>query len=227
MRSAIGTILLVAILLAVLLIGFGIYREVQQATGPVANLGGGLATQVSEIIHPTPTIYPDPITVIREVQSLTRLETAQYTIEKVVTAEIGQETFSFLFGDRLLFVAHGVVIAGVDFAKMSTSDLRVDPEGRAYVVLPQPEVFVATLDNEKSYVYDRQTGLLTKGDITLETQARQIAEQEIRKAALEDGILELAGTNARNYMERLLKALGYTEVTFIIPTPGPSGTPSG
>ncbi len=227
MREWFPRLILIAILIGLFVFGYGIYRAIRQAAQPVAGLGSDLATDVAEIIHPTPTIYPDPVTVIREVQSLTRLETAQYSIEKVITAETGQDALAFLFGDKLLFVAHGTVIAGVDFSKMSPTDLRVDPEGRAYIVLPEPEVFVATLDNDKSYVYDRQTGLLTKGNINLETRARQAAEDAVRDAALEDGILELARTNARNYMENLLRTVGYTEVVFIIPTPLPSGTPSG
>ena len=54
---------------------------------------------------------------------------------------------------------------------------------------PPAEVFIATLDNQKSYVYDRETGIFTKGVNDLETLARQAAEQEILKAAMEDGIL--------------------------------------
>ena len=227
MREWFPRLILIAILVGLFVFGYGIYRAIRAATLPMAGLGSDLATNVAEIIHPTPTIYPDPVTVIREVQSLTRLETAQYSIEKVITAEAGQDALAFLFGDKLLFVAHGTVIAGVDFGKMAPTDLRVDAEGRAYVVLPDPEIFVATLDNEKSYVYDRQTGLLTRGNINLETQARQVAEDAIQDAALEDGILELARTNARNYIERLLQTVGYTEAVFISPTPLPSGTPSG
>ena len=227
MKDPLSRILLGAILLAVVIIGYLLVRETRKVTQPVADVGGGLATKVAEVIHPTPTIYPDPVTVIKDIQALTRLETAQYTVEKVVTAEIGQDAFPFLFGDKLLFVAHGVVIAGVDFGKMAPDDLRVDSEGRVYVILPAPEVFVATLDNEKSYVYDRQTGIFTQGSIDLETQARQVAENEIRKAALEDGILDLADRNAKAYMERLLESLGYTEVVFVEPTPGVVPTPSG
>ena len=87
------------------------------------------------------------------------------------------------------------------------------------MIVPAAEVFVATLDNEKSYVYDRQTGLFTKGDVNLETQARQVAEQEIKKAALEDGILTLAQNNAESYLERLLRSLGFTAVIFVQATP--------
>jgi len=37
-----------------------------------------------------------------------------YTVEKLITAETNQGVLASLFGDRLLFVAHGYVIAGID-----------------------------------------------------------------------------------------------------------------
>jgi len=89
------------------------------------------------------------------------------------------------------------------------------------VIVPAAEVFVATLDNEKSYVYDRETGLLTHGDVNLETLARQAAETEIEKAAREDGIIKLAQDNAAAFLERLLKSLGFKEVVILQGTPLP------
>jgi hypothetical protein len=79
------------------------------------------------------------------------------------------------------------------------------------------------LDNEKSYVYDRDTGLLTKGDINLEASARRAAEDEIEKAALEDGILDLARQNGENYLYRLFREPGYPEVIF---SEGAADTPT-
>ena len=81
--------------------------------------------------------------------------------------------------------------------------------------LPEPEIFVVDLDNEKSYVYDRETGLLTKGDLNLETQARQLAEKEIQKAAEEDEILLQAEKNAEYIMQRILEGLGFDDVVFV------------
>ena len=165
------------------------------------------------ILHPTPTILPDPVTIINQIRPLARLETIQYTVEKVITAEVGQGTLAPLFGDRLLFVGHGYVTAGVDLAKLSSEDL-VFEDGQMNVHLPSAEIFTATLDNSKSYVYDRETGLLTHGDINLETTARQAAEEQISQAALEDGILEQAQANAESFIQSLLNKLGYTQVTF-------------
>jgi len=85
------------------------------------------------------------------------------------------------------------------------------------VQLPNAEIFDATLDNDKSYVYDRHTGLLTHGDINLETTARQAAEDLIRQAALDDGILAQAQANAETFIESLLNKLGYSQVLFIHP----------
>jgi hypothetical protein len=202
---------------------FAVRESMQQAQDvlqPVNDMTNNLGTQVASALHPTPTVIPDPITVIYQVRTLARLETIQYSIEKVITAETGQGVFAPLFGDRLLFVAHGEVIAGIDLQKLGPQDMWVEG-GVLYVRLPAPEIFVATLNNDKSYVYDRDTGLLTKGDINLETTARQAAEDAIEQAALEDGILEQARLNAEVYMERLLDTLGFEDVIFIQPVPIP------
>jgi hypothetical protein len=90
-----------------------------------------------------------------------------------------------------------------------------------YVNLPDSEIFVATLDNEKSYIYDRDMGMLTHGDINLESAARISAEQEIEKTALEDGILDQARVNAESYLYRFFRNLNFPEVIFIQPAPTP------
>lgn len=217
MKETRAWILVIGILLIFGATAFALVTTVrntaQSAVAPVGNMTDSLATQVSQFMNPTPTVLPDPVTIIRDIRTLARLETMQYTIEKVVTAERGQGNLDFLFGDELIFVAHGYVIAGVDLAKMDSEDIWLD-EGVLYVRLPFPEIFVATLDNDKSYVYDRDTGLFTRGDIYLETEARQVAEEEIRNAAVEDGILEQAEVNAETYMSKLLTNLGFPKIVF-------------
>lgn len=219
------TLVLVVVIIGIPLIVKEIIQQTaDQAMAPVQQDSNLLKTQVAQLLHPTPTILPDPVTIVHEVRALARLETIQYTVEKVITAEEGQGQLSALFGDKLLFVAHGVVIAGVDLAKMNPQDIWIDNQ-ILYFRLPQPEIFSSTLDNTKSYVYDRQTGILTKGDTNLETQARQSAENEITQAALNDGILNQAGINAQSYLTRLLTQLGYPDVKFVPALPQPSETP--
>lgn len=208
-------------------IGAVIRRTAEQVISPITQTNQTLATRVAQYMYPTPTVLPDPVTVIHEIRSLARLETIQYTVEKVITAESNQSQLSFLFGDKLIFVGHGRVIAGVDLAKLGPQDMWVS--GRVlYVRLPPAEVFLATLDNDKSYVYNRDTGILSKGDINLETTARQAAEKEILQSAINDGILIQAQQNAESYLSRALRALGYPDVIFVYDhqaTPVPTVTP--
>ena len=205
--------------LCIILVAFGMVLSAnlrnitENALAPISDSTNAMKTQVSRVLNPTPTIIPDPVTIINDVRSLARLETIQYSVEKIITADSGQDVLTKLFGDRLLFVAHGIVIAGVDLNQLETGDLELR-NNILTVDLPDAEVFIATLDNDKSYVYDRQTGILTKGEQDLETLARQAAEEEIRNAALEDGILDQAQLNAEIYLERFLDALGFEEVIF-------------
>jgi hypothetical protein len=181
--------------------------------GPARDLANTVSTQVANVLNPTPTILPDPITIIHDVRSLARLETIQYSLEKVIVAESGQGPFGFLFGDRLLFVAHGSVIAGLDLEKLAPEDIWVE-NGVLFVHLPEAEIFVAILDNDQSYIYDREIGALTKGNQQLETAARQAAESEILASALADNILSQAQINAENFLYRLFLDLGFPDVIF-------------
>ena len=214
--------LLSLLIIAVLIVGVyfivqTVRESAQAATAPfqqVNQANQALQTQVGNLLHPTPTIIPDPVTYINEIRALARLETIQYSIEKVITGETGGGTFQALFGDKILFVGHGTVIAGIDMEKLQPEHMRYE-NGVLTVRLPPAEIFIATLDNEKSYVYDRETGILAKPDVNLETLVRQRAEEEIRKAALEDGILEQAQLNAEAYLFKFFAALGYPNTIFV------------
>ncbi len=206
-----NTIILVLILVVLVAGGVAVVWSVRQVTQPLAEAERALQRQFEQITNPTPTIEPDPVTIVREVRSLSRLETAAYTVEKIITAESRQGPFAFLVGDRLIFVAHGQVIAGVDLEKLDESDITIEGEGVVHVALPEAEVFVTVLDNEQSYVFNRDTGVIGM-NVELETAARRAAEEEILSAALEDGILDMAQRNAESYIRHLILTLGFSEV---------------
>jgi hypothetical protein len=216
-NSLTSLLIIGVVLVAAYFIVQTIRESAQAATAPfqqVNQANQALQTQVSNLLNPTPTIIADPVTYINEVRALARLETIQYSIEKVITGETGGGTFQTLFGDKILFVGHGTVIAGIDMEKLQPEDMRFE-NGVLTVKLPPAEIFIATLDNEKSYVYDRETGILAKPDVNLETLVRQRAEEEIRSAAIEDGILEQAQVNAEAYLFKFFAALGYPNAIFI------------
>ena len=209
--------------------GYQLYRDTNEAieNNPILNLGKNLLLQA------TPEILPDPLTILNSVSQLARLETARVEAEKIVTSERDTQTLFGLFGESLVFVAVGEVIAGVDLAKMEDGDIQVVDPVTVMVHLPEAEVLVATLDNNKSYVVDRDVGLFTGADPELETQVRQIGEASILEYALDEvKILEVADQNAKDYMAGFLNDLGFENVIFTdekppVPEPYEQEIPKG
>jgi hypothetical protein len=172
------------------------------------------------------------VTVVREtpdvllaVQNLARLESVSFHMERVVDLSDKQAQLFGLLNteDAILLIAVGDVSAGVDLAKLKPGDVEISPDaGRARIVLPPPEVFRAALDEERTYVHTRKTGLLARRKETLETDARRTAERSIQAAALEAGILKRAEDNARLVVGELVRSLGFqaVDITFASrPTP--------
>jgi len=153
-------------------------------------------------------------TVVDRIQSLQRLETIVYTMDKIVTGEKQSSILpDFLAGDRLLLMVHGEVIAGIDFQTLQASDVQISGK-KMRVRLPRAQLLVTKLDSDKTRVYSRQTGVLVPTDPNLETQVRQEAEQELRRSALADGILQKAQENARSTITSLVQSMGFAEVQF-------------
>src|SRR5918996_3859073 len=143
-NSLLSILIIGVVLVAAYFIVQTIQQSAQAATAPfnqVSQANQALQTQVSVLMNPTPTIIPDPVTYINEIRALARLETIQYSIEKVITGEVGGGTFQALFGDKILFVAHGTVIAGIDMQKMNPEDLRFE-NGVLTVKLPPMEILI-------------------------------------------------------------------------------------
>jgi len=223
MRKA-GSILTWIGLLTVAFIGIALFVMARRQFRDIGDNGPQITLLQPQV---TPTIYPSSATVIEGVQSLSRLETASYHIEKVITAESGQGPLGFLFGDKLLLIAYGEIIAGVDLSQIGPDDLMISSDGTAYLRMPAVEVFVATLDNHRTYVYDRRTGVGGM-NTQLETAARQEAENLILQAAIEDGLELKASDNARDFLRSFVIGLGVEHVIFVdvMPTPVPTLVPT-
>lgn len=184
-----------------------------------------LATAVGGVLAGRYLLAPSPLpakTVVRAgpptivaIRSLARLETAQFHMERVIDLRNKQERLMGLIDteDAILLVAAARVTAGVDLEKVSEESCDVDDEGKKVsITLPAPEVFEAALDNERTYVHTRETGMLADRVEGLETKARQEAERRLREAAQEAGLLDLARQNAERTVRSLLESLGFESI---------------
>ncbi len=188
----------------------------------LAGLGVGLgigyailAKSERALVGETVTTLRDTGSVVHAVRDLAQLETVSFHMERVIDLK---EQTSQLFGlvkaeDAILLVAAADVVAGIDLSALSEGDLQLDSEGKAvHIFLPPPRVLSARLDNERTYVHTRSTDTLARRSQELETRARQTAEQTLREAALEAGILVRARASGARTVEQLLRGLGFSRV---------------
>lgn len=157
-------------------------------------------------------INVDQPTVVRQIQQLQRLEAVSYTMDKIISGEHANAYLpKFLAGDRLLLVVHGEVVGGINLAGLQPGDVLIQGQ-KVSIHLPAAEVFSTRIDNAKTKVYSRDTGLFSSPDPNLESEVREEAERQLRQAALQDGILKIAADNARSTITSMLKGFGFHEV---------------
>ncbi|MCB0226240.1 MAG: DUF4230 domain-containing protein [Anaerolineae bacterium] len=166
---------------------------------------------------PTATPTPTPIVVIQHIDSLGRLETAEYTMQTVIDLENAPTNIweRILGTDKLMLVAEGEVVAGFDFTKVSEDDITVKGT-EVEINLPAPEILFSRIDNERTQIYQRETGLFMKPDPSLESRARQLAEKALVEWAMERGIFDKAESAGKLQLENFLRALGFTAITINI-----------
>jgi hypothetical protein len=184
-------------LILVILAGYIYYSRLERGTRIITDLS-----------HPA---------VVKEIRQLGRLETAQFSLEKVIDTKLSQSNAinEFLFGDRILLIAYGKATAGVNLENIP--DEAVDVSGTSLSIeLPNTELFSVVLDPEKTQVYDRKLGILTKGDMSLETEARKSAEASLKIAACDAGILDEARHGAEERIRQLYGLAGFTNVTVAV-----------
>jgi hypothetical protein len=152
-------------------------------------------------------------TVVMQIRRLARLESVAFTMDKMVSGDReGRVLPAFLTGDRILLEVHGEADAGVDLSQLTPGDVQVSGKSVS-VHLPPAQVFTVALDDQKTHVYSRQTGILVPVDPSLEGEVRQQAAENLRQSALASGILATAHQNACATVTKLLNGLNFDAVT--------------
>jgi hypothetical protein len=174
--------------------------------------GLGLLHLISNLRGGRTQFNVDQPTVVHQIQQLQRLETVSYTMDKIISGEHGNAYLpKFLAGDRLLLVVHGEVVAGINLAGLQPSDVQIQGQ-KVSIHLPPAVVLSTRIDNARTRVYSRDTGLFSSPDPNLESEVREEAERQLQQAALQDGILKIAADNARSTISGMLKGFGFREV---------------
>ncbi len=208
---ALGMAVAVA-LTVVVLAAYGVGRGVRAA----ADTADDLAGVREEILGQGEFTEVGRVTVqsIRALSELSTVEMVEYT-----TIEKGDDRgwLNWATGDRIAMFAVARIEAGIDLALLEEDDIDADQEtGKVRLKLPPAQITNVAVDNEATSVFDRDTGVFTKGDPDLERAARLAAEEILVVQAEEQGILQMAEDRAVLVLTDLLRGLGYTDIEVVV-----------
>jgi hypothetical protein len=157
---------------------------------------------------------------LQSIKDLSRFEAATGSFQVVVDLEKDANFLpDAIKGTRTLFVGAGSVDAYVDFGGLAGDAVTVNEDRTAVtIVLPPAELEKPNLDNERSYVFAQQRGLLDRvqdflsGSPADQREVYVLAERKIAEAAADSDLRARADANTRAMLEGMLKSLGFTDV---------------
>jgi hypothetical protein len=159
--------------------------------------------------------------VLKSIQDLARFEAATGTFQVVVDLEKDTKYVpASIKGQRTLFVGYGTVDAYVDFSGVTSDALTVSEDRRSVSLrLPAPALEKVNLDQDKSYIFAQQRGVIDRFTSLFDGNPNQLqevykaAQAKITDAAKETGLAAQAQTNTKAMLTGLFHSLGYTTVT--------------
>ncbi|MBV9158465.1 MAG: DUF4230 domain-containing protein [Acidobacteriaceae bacterium] len=148
----------------------------------------------------------DSTAVVTQVKQLNQLVTVRYSIQRVVgltepKVPLGEES--------ILLMVEGEALAGVDLSGLTPRDVSRAGKRAVVITLPPAKLFNAFLNEKQTKVWDRHITWWTPWvpyDPDLEHKARLQGISDLRKAALDMGILDQAQKNAESSIRELLSA---------------------
>jgi hypothetical protein len=168
----------------------------------VALTQGGILGLLGVANEPTVT----SVTVLERIQALAELTTQRYNFSSIVTSQREMPPLlEAIYGDRQVLIAVGYIDAGIDLTSLEADAITITSD-TVNVTLPAPTLQACVLDENATYVAERETGIFAPDAPNLDSDARQFAVAQFRDQALETGILQDAEDEARVVITQVLLA---------------------
>lgn len=168
----------------------------------VALTQGGILGLLGVANEPTVT----SVTVLERIQALAELTTQRYNFSSIVTSQREMPPLlEAIYGDRQVLIAVGYIDAGIDLASLEADAITITGD-TVNVTLPTATLQACVLDENATYVAERETGIFAPDAPNLDSDARQFAVAQFRDQALETGILQDAEDEARVVITQVLLA---------------------
>ncbi|QNH61925.1 DUF4230 domain-containing protein [Hymenobacter sediminicola] len=154
-------------------------------------------------LNPTPRVTVTHNTVLQKVESLGRLELVRYHFKDVV--EYKKSTYRFLPDAKVALIVAGDAVGCLDLRKVRDQDVVFEGDSVVRIALPAAELCTWQVDHSQSRVYSVKNGFFQ--DAELVDAGYKYAEQNVRRAALQSGILAQTEQNAQQILKPMLETM--------------------
>ncbi len=164
--------------------------------------------------------------VLRELRNVAEFTAATGEFQSTVDVEKDVAVLpAVLAGERTIYVGVGTVDARVDFSALARDAVTVGPDRTVRITLPAPTLSTPAIDPARSYVADRDRGIVNRvagvfrDSPTSERELALVAQQRLARAARASDLAARAERNTAAMLEGLLGRLGYerVDVSFAAP----------
>lgn len=180
-------------------------------------------TPLGDFLKPTIQSTATFIPLVDRITQMREITTVRFNYANIVTSEREMPgILNALYGDRQVLIAVGHIEAGIDMSKINSDDLVYDEETSTLTInLPGPVIQSCFLNENESYVVERDSGLFAAPAPNLDTSGRRFALTQARIRAVEDDILGVAQEEAEVAVTEFIDLFVDDTITVVVTVDDP------
>lgn len=143
-------------------------------------------------------------TVLTQVEALGKLELVRYRFKDVVEYKRSSK-YPFLPDAKAALIVGGEAVGCLDLRKIKPQDVALEGDSVVRVLLPAPELCTFQVDHSQSRVFSTENTFFQDAQVV--DEAYRYAEAQVRRSALQSGILAETQRNAEQILVPMLRTL--------------------
>ncbi|MBJ6120147.1 DUF4230 domain-containing protein [Pontibacter sp. BT310] len=159
----------------------------------------------------TPAISVNYNTILTSVEELGKMELVRYNFKDVV--EYKKEVSRYIPDSKVVLIVAGEAVGCVDFTKIQAGDIVFEGDSIVQIALPEPELCYYKVDHSQSKVFSKENTYFQ--DAELVEESFKYAENNVKRAALNSGILRQTTENAEKILKPMLEEITGKRVVLV------------
>lgn len=158
-----------------------------------------------------PEVVVNHNTILTTVEELGKMELVRYNFKDVVEYE--KEVSRWVPNSKVALIVAGEAVGCIDFTKLRAEDIQFSGDTLVQVALPEPEICYYKVDHSKSKVFSKENTYFQDADLVQDSY--RYAEDNVREAALNSGILRQTQVNAEKVLKPMLEEITGRRVVLV------------